>query len=84
MNKRTLAALTTTATAAALVMSACSQAPSATPATSAKICAATSHADAPTDPAPTAAAGRPFVSERQPTRGASEGGRRGAGGSGGV
>ena len=57
MNKRTLAALTTTATAAALVMSACSQAPSATPATSAKICAATSHADAATDPAATALAG---------------------------
>lgn len=48
MNKRTFAAFATTATVAALAMSACSPTPGATPAASAKVCAATSSAH--TDP----------------------------------
>ena len=52
MNKRTFAAFATTATVAALAMSACSPTPGATPAASAKVCAATSnaHMDPATDP----------------------------------
>lgn len=52
MNKRTFAAFATTATVAALAMSACSPTPGATPAASAKVCAATSSArmDPATDP----------------------------------
>ena len=52
MNKRTFAAFATTATVAALAMSACSPTPGATPAASAKVCAATSsaHTDPATDP----------------------------------
>ena len=59
MNKRTIAVLAATATAAALVTSACSQTPSATPAATAKVCAATSgaHPDPATDPVATALAG---------------------------
>ncbi|WP_448756313.1 BMP family ABC transporter substrate-binding protein [Actinomyces sp.] len=51
MNKRTFAAFATTATVAALAMSACSPTPGATPAASAKVCAATSsaHMDPATD-----------------------------------
>ena len=58
MNKRTIAAIVATATAAALVTSACSQTPSATPAATAKVCAATSgaHPDPATDPVATALA----------------------------
>ena len=52
MNKRTLAAFATTATVAALAVSACSPTPGATPAASAKVCVATSstHTDPATDP----------------------------------
>lgn len=52
MNKRTFAAFATTATVAALAMSACSPTPGATPAASAKVCVATSstHTDPATDP----------------------------------
>ena len=52
MNKRTFAAFATTATVAALAMSACSPTPGATPAASAKVCAAPSsaHMDPATDP----------------------------------
>ena len=52
MNKRTLAAFATTATVAALTVSACSPTPGATPAASAKVCVATSstHTDPATDP----------------------------------
>ena len=57
MNKRTIVALAATATAAAMVVSACSDTPSATPATSAKVCAATSAAHADTDPVAKALAG---------------------------
>ena len=57
MNKRTIAALATTATAAALALGACSTTPAATPAASAKVCAAISgaHGDAATDPLASAA-----------------------------
>ena len=59
MNKRTIAALATTATAASLALGACSTTPAATPAASAKVCAAISgaHGDAATDPVATALAG---------------------------
>jgi len=52
VNKRTLAAFATTATVAALAVSACSPTPGATPAASAKVCVATSsaHTDPATDP----------------------------------
>ena len=52
MNKRTFAAFATTATVAALAVSACSPTPGATPAASAKVCVATSstHTDPATDP----------------------------------
>ena len=59
MNKRTVAALATTATAASLALGACSTTPAATPADSAKVCAAVSgvRGDATTDPVATALAG---------------------------
>ncbi len=59
MNKRTIVALATTATAASLALGACSTTPAATPAASAKVCAAISgaHGDAATDPVATALAG---------------------------
>ena len=52
MNKRTIAALATTATAASLALGACSTTPAATPADRAKVCAAVSgvHGDTATDP----------------------------------
>ena len=52
VNKRTIAALATTATAASLALGACSTTPAATPADSAKVCAAVSgvHGDTTTDP----------------------------------
>ena len=55
MNKRTIAALATTATAAALALGACSTTPAATPASSAKVCAAVSgiYGDASADPVAT-------------------------------
>ncbi|MDU5150249.1 MAG: BMP family ABC transporter substrate-binding protein, partial [Anaerococcus prevotii] len=59
VNKRTIAALATTATAVTVALGACSTAPTATPAASAKVCAAISgaHGDAATDPVATALAG---------------------------
>ena len=59
VNKRTIAALAITATAASLALGACSTTPAATPAASAKVCAAISgaHGDAATDPVATALAG---------------------------
>ena len=59
VNKRTIAALAATATAASLALGACSTTPAATPAASAKVCAAISgaHGDAATDPVATALAG---------------------------
>ena len=59
MNKRTIAALAITVTAASLALGACSTTPAATPAASAKVCAAISgaHGDAATDPVATALAG---------------------------
>ena len=59
MNKRTVAALAITATAASLALGACSTTPAATPADSAKVCAAVSgvRGDATTDPVATALAG---------------------------
>ena len=59
VNKRTIAALATTATAASLALGACSTTPAATPAASAKVCAAISgaHGDAATDPVAVALAG---------------------------
>lgn len=58
MNKRTIVALATTATAASFALGACSTTPAATPAASAKVCAAISgaHGDA-SDPVATALAG---------------------------
>ena len=52
MNKRTIAALATTATAASLALGACSTTPAAAPADSAKVCATVSgvHGDTATDP----------------------------------
>ena len=52
VNKRTIAALATTATAASLALGACSTTPAAAPADSAKVCAAVSgvHGDTATDP----------------------------------
>lgn len=55
MNKRTIAALAATATAASLALGACSTTPAATPAASAKVCAAISGAHG--DPVATALAG---------------------------
>ncbi|WP_048771753.1 BMP family ABC transporter substrate-binding protein [Cellulomonas flavigena] len=59
MNKRTTVALAATATAAVLALGACSSAPSAVPADTAKVCAAISgaHGDASTDPVALALAG---------------------------
>ena len=59
VNKRTVAALAITATAASLALGACSTTPAATPADSAKVCAAVSgvRGDATTDPVATALAG---------------------------
>ena len=59
MNKRTIVALATTATAASFALGACSTTPAATPAASAKVCAAIScaHGDAASDPVATALAG---------------------------
>ncbi|MGP1497704.1 MAG: BMP family ABC transporter substrate-binding protein [Schaalia odontolytica] len=59
MNKRTVAALAITATAASLALGACSTTPAATPADSAKVCAAVSgvRGDATTDPVATVLAG---------------------------
>lgn len=59
MNKRTIAALVTTATAVTVALGACSTAPAATPAASAKVCAAISgaHGDAAADPVAAALAG---------------------------
>ena len=59
MNKRTIVALATTATAASLALGACSTTPAATPAASAKVCAAISgaHGNAASDPVAIALAG---------------------------